>query len=123
MSSSALRYRTTSVGNFTHTSDANGGGAPVSAGEWHHIAATYNGAQLRLYLDGQPWGNPVFRTGAIAPMLPDSFVTIGSEDGRTTCPDCISQRYFKGSIGNVAIYNRALTAPEISEDYAAGKID
>jgi hypothetical protein len=123
MSSSVLRYRTTSVGNFTHTSDANGGGAPVSAGEWHHIAATYNGAQLRLYLDGQPWGNPVFRTGAIAPMLPDSFVTIGSEDGRTTCPDCIGQRYFKGSIGNVAIYNRALTAPEISEDYAAGKND
>jgi hypothetical protein len=53
-------------------------------------------------------------------MLPDSFVAIGSEDGRTTCPDCIGQRYFKGLISDVALYNRALSAAEIREDFAAG---
>ena len=117
---SGFRSPFTSVANFTHVSDANGGGAPVSAGRWHHVAATYDGAQLRLFIDGQAWGNPMFHTGAIAPMLPDSFVAIGSEDGRTTCPDCIGQRYFKGLISDVALYNRALSAAEIREDFAAG---
>jgi len=115
-----FRSGITSVGNFTHVSDANGGGAPVSAGRWHHVAATYDGAQLRLYIDGLPWGNPVPHSGAIAPMLPESFVAIGSEDGRTTCPECSGQRYFKGLVSQVAIYNRALSASEIREDFEAG---
>lgn len=113
----------TSVGNFTHVSDANGGGAAVSAGVWHHLAGTYDGSQLRLYVDGQLWGKPMFRPGVIAPMLPDSLVAIGSEDGRTTCPDCVSNRYFKGQISGVAIYKRALSPAEIREDYAVGKTD
>jgi hypothetical protein len=121
--SSGLRYRTTSVANFTHISDANDGGAPVSAAQWHHVAATYNGVQLRLFIDGQPWGNPTSRPGTIAPMLPGSFVAIGSEDGRTTSPECIGQRYFKGCISHLAICKRALTAAEIQEDYGAGKTD
>ncbi len=116
-----FRSRITSVANFTHISDANGGGAPVTAGHWHHVAGTYDGTQLRLFIDGQPWGNPVRRPGVIAPMLPESFVAIGSEDGRTTCPDCGAQRYFKGLISGVAIYNRALSAADIHEDYEAGK--
>jgi hypothetical protein len=118
---SGFRSRITSVANFTHISDANGGGAPVTAGGWHHVAATYDGEQLRLFIDGQPWGNPVLRPGVIAPMLPESFLAIGSEDGRTTCPDCVARRYFKGLIGDVAIYNRALSAAAIREDYEAGK--
>lgn len=113
----------TSVGNFTHVSDANGGGAAVSAGQWHHVAGTYDGAQLRVYIDGQLRGKPVFRSGTIAPMLPASFVAIGSEDGRTTCPDCIGNRYFKGQISGVAIYKRALSPAEIHEDYEAEKVD
>jgi hypothetical protein len=112
--------RFTSVANFTHISDVNGGGAQVTASRWHHVAATYDGARLRLFIDGQPWGNPMSRPGAIAPMLPDSFVAIGSEDGRTTCPDCLGQRYFKGLISDVAIFNRALSPSEIREDYEAG---
>ena len=111
----------TTVANFTHVSDMNGGGALVSAGQWHHVAGTFDGTQLRLYLDGRPWGQPVTHPGRLAPMLPQSFVSFGSEDGRTTCPDCANNRYFKGSISQVAIYNRALTAAEISEDYEASK--
>ncbi len=120
---SSFRSRLTSVANFTHISDANGGGAPVAPGGWHHVAGTYDGEQLRLYIDGQPWGNPVQRPGVIAPMLPESFVAIGSEDGRTTCPDCGARRYFTGLISSVAIYNRALSDAEIHEDYEAGKVN
>ena len=120
---SGFRPMISSAANFTHVSDANGGGAPVTAGRWHHVAATYDGARLRLFIDGQPWGNPMFRPGAIAPMLPGSFLSIGSEDGRTACPDCVGQRYFKGLIGDVAIYDRALSPSEIHEDYEAGNMN
>ncbi len=98
---------------FAHTSDANGGGAVVTAGEWHHIAGTYDGTKLQLFVDGQPWGAPRFTSGTIVPMEPGSFLAIGSEDGRMSCPGCIGKRYFHGQIDEVAIYNRALTAEEV----------
>jgi len=98
--------------NHTQLSLANGAPATVTADQWHHIAATYDGANLRLYVDGRPWGNPKPHTGAIRPMLPASSMAIGGEDGRTTITDC-GIRYFKGLIDEVAIYNRALSGDEI----------
>ena len=85
--------------DFSHTSDANGGSPAVSAGEWHHVAGTYDGTQLRLYIDGQPWGNPTLRSGVIRPMSAASFLSIGSEDGRRAFPVCcVGTRYFNGLI-------------------------
>ena len=83
--------RTTSA-SFSHVSQANNGAAAVTPGQWHHIAGTYDGTKLQLYIDGRPWGNPMPEIGAIIPMLPNSFVAIGSEDGRTTCPYCVANR-------------------------------
>lgn len=100
-------------GSYPDTATDNHTGAIVSAGEWHHVAGTYDGAKLQLYIDGQPWGVPSPVSGAISAMLANSFVSIGAEDGRTVCPDCIGQRNFNGLIDEVAIYNRALTAAEI----------
>jgi Protein kinase domain/Concanavalin A-like lectin/glucanases superfamily len=108
-------------GTSTNTCDANRGAAVISSGEWHHIAGTYDGTQLQLYVDGAPWRKPTPCTGAIPPMLADSFISIGSEDGRKLCPYCIESRYFKGGlIDEVSIYNRALTASEITAIYHAG---
>ena len=105
---------------FPQTADANGGGAPVSAGQWHHVAGTYDGGRLQLYVDGLPTGNPYSYSGPISPMLSNSFVTIGSEDGRKNCPNCVNARYFNGLIDEAAIYNRALSAAEIAAIYNAG---
>jgi hypothetical protein len=105
---------------FPETADANGGGAAVSAGQWHHVAGTYDGTQLQLYVDGQPSGKPYLYSGPISPMLANSFVTIGSEDGRMNCLACVSARYFKGLIDEATIYNRALSAAEIAAIYTAG---
>ncbi|HEV2694974.1 MAG TPA: LamG domain-containing protein [Verrucomicrobiae bacterium] len=112
--------RAIGTGFYSETSDANGGGATVSADVWHHVAATYDGRLMRLYIDGKAWRNPVAHSGRITPMSAGSFVAIGSEDGRTASPDTIGNRYFRGQIANVALYNRALTATEIQEDYEAG---
>ncbi|HVM49309.1 MAG TPA: LamG-like jellyroll fold domain-containing protein [Candidatus Acidoferrum sp.] len=101
-------------------SAANGGGAKVSSGAWHHIAGTYDGTKVQLYIDGQPWGVPTTASGAISPMLASSFVAIGSENGRTVCGNCVGSRYFKGLIDEASIYNRALSAGEIAAIYNAG---
>jgi hypothetical protein len=98
---------------FPQIAQVNGGGAPVTPGVWHHIACTYDGMKLQLYIDGSPWGNPMRETGTILPMQPAGFLAIGSEDGRTTYPNNSANRYFKGAIGDVAIFNRALSPAEI----------
>ena len=100
---------TVSPSSFPDTATPNGGGAVVTAGQWHHVAGTYDGAKLQLYIDGQPWGVPTPHTGAISPMRSDSFLTVGAEDGRTVCPGCVGSRYFNGLIDEAAIYNRALS--------------
>ena len=109
-----------SPSSYPDTATVNGGGAVVSAGEWHYVAGTYDGTKLQLYIDGQPWGAPNYHSGAISPMLPDSFVSVGSEDGRRICPFCTGNRYFNGQIDEPAIYNRALSASEIQAIYLAG---
>ena len=108
-----------SPASYPDTATDNGGGAIVSAGVWHHVAGTYDGTKLQLYIDGQPWGVPAYASGLISPMLPNSFVSIGGEDGRTICPDCIGSRYFNGLIDDVAIYRRVLSAAEIHDIYIA----
>jgi len=110
-------YVYTTDGGWVHTSDIDGcsqcaGGFPVSPGEWHHIVGTYDGTQLQLYVDGLPVGNPRFHTGTILPMLPGSFLSIGSEDGRRCCG---GPRYFHGAIDEVAVYRRALTSAEVMD--------
>src|ERR1019366_7401945 len=93
-----LYVSTDSGASFVTTADVNGVGAIFPVGEWHHMAGTFDGAQLQVYLDGQPSGKPTPVTGAISAMLANSFVTIGSEDGRTRFPFCIGTRYFKDQL-------------------------
>ena len=95
--------------------------ASLAAGVWHHIAGTYDGAKLEMYIDGHRWGSPLKHIGAISPLPSDSFVAIGSEDGRAQFSDCVGSRYFEGLIDEVKIYNRALSNKEISDIYTAGR--
>jgi hypothetical protein len=119
-----LFISTNAGGSYAGSSDLNGAGLTFPAGEWHYVAATYDGTNMQMYLDGQPSGNPRPWSGTISPMLPNSFVAIGSEDGRTTCPNCQGTRYYKGLIDEVDIFNRALSSNEIVSIYnssSAGK--
>jgi hypothetical protein len=105
--------------SFHHTSDPTATGVKVARDEWHHVAGTYNGQMLQVYLDGKPEAQTAY-SGRISPMLSGSFLSIGSEDGRTNCPACRFARYFIGLIDEVSIYNRALTLSEIQSVFAAG---
>jgi hypothetical protein len=107
-------------GHFVSTADLNSSGAVFPEGEWHHIAGVYDGTKVQLYLDGQALGNAAPVTGQVSRMLANSFVAIGSSDGRTTCGTCFGVRRFKGMIDEVDYFNRALSATEIAAIYAAG---
>jgi hypothetical protein len=100
-------------------SEVNGGGAVVSAGAWHHIAGTYDGSALQLYVDGQPYGYALSHTGNISAMSSNGFLAFGSEAGRLFCGGCCAGRDFNGLIDELTIYNRALDASEIEDIYNA----
>ena len=74
-------------------------------GEWHHLAGTYDGSALRLYLDGvsQTFTNS---PGTISESVYN--VNIGRES--------VGNRFhYNGGIDEVKIYNRVLTEDEIIE--------
>ncbi len=76
---------------------------------WHHVAATYDGAQLGLYVDGVQ-----VATKSIVLDTTGTDFAIGqsiSQPGREP---------FAGSLSDVRIYNRVLTAAELTAAASLG---
>lgn len=92
---------------------------PLTLNEWNHVAATYNGSSVKIYVNGdcvleQPQSGKIRHS-----WLPNMVLQIGSSI--STRPDYPpSVCYFNGVIDEVAIYNQALTAEEIQEHYRNG---
>jgi hypothetical protein len=77
---------------------------------WYHLAATYDGRQMRLFIDGrEDPARPRPQTGRIE-QGPNSC-GIGAYEG---------QGHFRGLIDDARIYRRALSAEEIRASYSAG---
>jgi RHS repeat-associated protein len=96
---------------------------PVNDGRWHQATIVVVGNVTTLYVDGvvagtanigveaQNWvGTSVIGTGATDSLLP------GTPAGWTRP----TEFGFRGSIDEVALYDRALTAEEVSTHYRAG---
>ncbi len=100
-SARTLRFRLRTEPGGTDTLVADTG--TLSTGTWHHVAATYDGASMRLYLDGQLVGSQS-KTG---PVSLDATVDawIGAN------PD--NDKHFNGRIDEVRIYGSALSEPDI----------
>ncbi|MEC4814385.1 MAG: LamG domain-containing protein [Scytonema sp. PMC 1069.18] len=79
---------------------------------WIHMAGTYDGSMMRLYVDGVEIDNQPL-TGSI--RVDDNPVTIGGEENGAE-PQVVDGE-FEGLIDEVRIYNRALDASEIREVY------
>jgi Concanavalin A-like lectin/glucanases superfamily len=74
---------------------------------WHHVAGTYDGKMVRLYVDGKEQGNGTPTTLAIGYGLStNNSLYIGSYG-----TNCVAK--FGGDIDDVRIWNRALTDTEI----------
>jgi chitodextrinase len=85
------------------------GPSALPANTWTHLALTYNGAQMRLYVNGVERA-----TKAVTGAMPNSSgpLRIGGNNVWT------SER-FKGELDELRVYNRALTAGEIQADMGA----
>ncbi len=80
---------------------------PLPLREWQHIAFTYDGSDLRLYVNGEAAGQT--KVGR-ARVPGKTSVQIGRrQDG---------YNFFSGGIDEVQIYSRTLTADEIRERFA-----
>jgi hypothetical protein len=93
------------VGTTSATERSIEGPTALAVNTWSHVAGTYDGATLRLYVNGalvvsQAFTGPIFTsTGALR---------IGG--------NAIWGEYFTGRIDDLRIYNRALSLAEISTD-------
>jgi hypothetical protein len=81
------------------------GTAQLAVNTWTHLAATYDGSALRLYVNGTQASS---RTLGGAIQVSTAALRIGGNS--------IWGEYFSGLIDEVRIYNRALTAAEIQSD-------
>jgi len=77
-----------------------------SVGEWHHIAATYDGTVFKCYIDGE-----MMKDFAYTGTLPQNTasVTVGK---RSKADEC----YFQGMIDEVAMYASALNDDEVKNE-------
>src|SRR2546426_10796669 len=92
-------------GTFGGTTIETYGTAAVAVNTWTHLAVTYDGATVRLYVSGVQVSS-LARTGSLATST--NPLQIGG--------DSIWGQYFQGTIDEVRVYNRALSAAEIGTD-------
>ena len=74
-------------------------------GMWHHVVGTYNGSNVRIYVDGVE-GTPDSYSGDITTTNTPLFIGQGD-----------SSENFNGSIDEVMIWNRPLNSTEIQQIY------
>lgn len=80
-------------------------------GEWHHVAGTFDGENVTLYLDGKEVATVADKNGI---MAGGNAVGIGA-DVTYDAQNPNVPGTFKGLIDSVHIYNRALSAEEIAD--------
>ena len=73
---------------------------------WSHLAMTYDGAAIRLYVNGKL----VDTNSAPGPQGSEGNLIIGGEE---------TEDFFKGRIDEIRIYDRALDGGEVTADKAA----
>ncbi len=83
----------------------------ITLNAWQHVVASFNGTTVTLYKDG------VASNGAQTMNAPASGVDNFVIGGRTTD----NARNFDGTIDEVRVYNRALSADEVQRLYLMGK--
>ncbi len=104
---------TTDIWFYSHSYDFDTG-INLDDTDWHHITIVYDGTNIRSYKDsvessGSPTARPLLNT-----VLSDFDFTIGSF--------YVANQYWDGTIDEVRIYNRALSAEEVQAHFNASKV-
>lgn len=82
----------------------------------HHLAASYDGRVLRLFVDGAPAGEGALSTPALAAPPPKNEYELDLKPRFELAPrptDSAPNQHFAGLVRDVAVYDRALSADEL----------
>jgi hypothetical protein len=82
----------------------------VVAGQTYHVVGTFDGATQRLYVNGVQVATASFTGG---PSVNTRPVVLGSWDA--------GSEFFAGSLDDVAVYAKALTATQIANHFNQGR--
>ena len=77
----------------------------IQDGTWHHIAGTYDGKAIKVYIDGAEKAS-LDCVGEI--KVGDGSTYVGSRGG--------TQRWVNGTLDEIKVFNRALSADEVKAD-------
>lgn len=102
MSGSSLAAWMNINGTWQSVGSSAGG---INAGQWQHVAVTYDGSRVKFYVDGQ-LKKQSSRPGSLSSGSGKAY--IGSEKGAYT---------FDGKISDVRVYNKALNDQDILDSY------
>jgi len=105
-----------------YLADRYGGGGCVSdklvpTGKWHHVVAVWDGAEQRVYINGQARARTPTRGLTLNPI---SVSAEPAQLGSQAKSEDVEQRYFHGAMDEVAVFARALTEKEIHTLYQMG---
>ncbi len=101
----AGQYQCGSWNGANHIALSAAGQATSDIGVWVHLASVYDGTTWRLYRNGIQIGSTVDTTGAVSVT---ANWAIGARGGG-------GERYFNGQIDEVCIFNRGLSAAEVTQ--------
>lgn len=82
------------------------------ANEWRHVVGTFDGTELRVYVDGKL---ETTRVTSDRPTFNREPLVVGAKR------DGIAADAFIGALDEVAFFDRALTQAEVTELYSAGR--
>ena len=83
--------------------------------EWHHVVGTYDGEEMKIYIDGKLEGTSGVQSGPI--NYPDRvFFSIGAYK------DDNEDFVHKGMLDEVRLYDRALSEEEVSNNLKADRL-
>jgi hypothetical protein len=89
---------------------------PTKLNTWVHVAGTFDGTTMRIYLNGE---EVTAKTSAFKETKRGTRFTIGCIIGDPNSPDPALQNtsFFPGLVDAVRVHNRALSQPEVLAEY------
>jgi hypothetical protein len=105
-----FRTTGTSTGDLTFTT-----ATYITAGAWNHVVCTYGAGTKTCYVNGVQVAQQTGLTGTISTN--SSGMSIGAYGGYSGA----HSYFFNGSIGMTKVYNKALTAAEVMNNFNASR--